>query len=268
MMEPQFLPIDTLDARRYSIIFDYPRADFGISLDRISTLSDMGVASISFAGRIQIQGVPILGKGHSGIVLLALLNNQKVALKIKRADSVRDTMVPEARLLKLANGVDVGPRLLEFHDDIIIMEYLSGFGIGEWILNIVSNAQQLKHVICNILKDCFRLDCLGLDHGELTNIYRHVIINNNNTPTLIDFESSSLDRRVSNVTSATQSMLVSSALASKIHTIYDSPKPSTLIPELRIYKRYPSYETFQRLLDVVMGGDASPTSENERQGQI
>lgn len=264
MMEPQFLPIDTLDAKRYSILFDYPRADFGISSDRISILSDMGVDGISFAGSTQLQGIPILGKGHSGIVLLALLNNQRVALKIKRSDSVRDTMVPEARLLKLANGVDVGPRLLEFHDDIIVMEYLSGFGIGEWILNIVSNAQQLKHVIRHILKDCFRLDCLGLDHGELTNIYRHVIINNNNTPTLIDFESSSLDRRVSNVTSATQSMLINSALASKIHTIYDSPKPSTLIPELRIYKRNPSYATFQRLLDVVMGGDASTTSESER----
>lgn len=265
MMEPQFLPIDTLDAKRYSIIFDYPRADLGISLDRMSILSDMGVDNISFTGRIQIRGVPILGKGHSGVVLLALLNDKRVALKIKRSDSVRDTMVPEARLLKLANGVDVGPRLLEFHDDVIVMEYLSGFGIGEWILNIVSNAQQLKRVIRNILQDCFRLDCLGLDHGELTNIYRHVIINNNhhNTPTVIDFESSSLDRRVSNVTSATQSMLVNSALASKIHTIYDSPKPSTLIPELRTYKRNPSHETFQRLLDVVMGGYTSTTSESE-----
>lgn len=263
MMEPQFLPIDTLDAKRYSVILDYPRADAGIGLDRISALSDMGVDGISFTGRIQIRGIPILGKGHSGIVLLALLNNQRVALKIRRSDSVRDTMVPEARLLKLANGVDVGPRLLEFHDDIVAMEYLSGFGIGEWILNIVSNAQQLKHAMRHILKDCFRLDCLGLDHGELTNISRHAIMNDN-TPTLIDFESGSLNRRASNVTSATQSMLVNSALASRIHAIYDSPRPSVLIPELRIYKHNPSYETFQRLLDVVMGGDTSPTSGSER----
>lgn len=253
MMEPQFLPINTLDAEKYNVILDYPRADLYISLRIISALSDMGIDGISFTGRVQIRGIPILGKGHSGVVLLAHSNNKTMALKIRRSDSVRSTMYTEAKLLKLANEVGVGPRLIQFDDNIVAMEYLDGFGIGEWILNIVKDAQILKRVIQYTLENCFRLDCLGLDHGELTDISRHVVVNNNAIPTLIDFESGSLNRRVSNVTSATQSMFVNPALASRIHAIYDSPNLSTLIPELRIYKHNPSYETFQRLLNVLMG---------------
>lgn len=252
MMGPPFLPLDTLDAEKYSIVLDYPRADLDSTLHTINVLSGMGINGISFTGRVQIRDISILGKGHSGVVLLARLDHKITALKIRRSDSVRSTMQAEANLLRLANGVGVGPNLVKFNDNAIAMKYLDGFGIGEWILNMVNDAQSLKYVIRNTLESCFRLDCLGLDHGELTDISRHVVVGDNNIiPTLIDFESGSLCRRVSNVTSGAQSMFVNSALASKIHTIYDSPSPSVLIPELRVYKHNPSYETFQGLLRVL-----------------
>lgn len=249
-MEPQFVPIDVLYDKQYNIVLDYPRADPQISAHRISTLYDMGVDRISFTGGLNIRGLNILGKGHAGMVVLARSHGTTLALKIKRADSVRDTMIPEAKLLQKANEVDVGPRLLKYSTGIIAMEYLNGPGIGEWILNIASNAVPLKRVIRHVLKSCFRLDSIGLDHGELANISKHVIVGD--TTTLIDFESSSLNRRPANVTTATQGMYVNSAVANKIRTIYDSPKPSALIPVLRAYKHRPTPETFQNLLDVLL----------------
>ena len=69
----------------------------------------------------------------------------------------------------------------------------------KWLTEVLT---KLKKTVKKVLEDCYRLDQLGLDHGELSNISKHVIVGKKTT--LIDFESSSTNRRVSNVTSACQ----------------------------------------------------------------
>jgi len=78
----------------------------------------------------------------------------------------------EAELLKITNQSNVGPKLVAFSKNFLVMEYLEGKKIGDWITGLKEkgSSSQLKVVIKKILEDCYSLDRVGLDHGELSNI--------------------------------------------------------------------------------------------------
>jgi putative serine/threonine protein kinase len=88
-----------------------------------------------------------------------------------------------------------------------------------------------------------------LDHGELSHIVKHVIVGNKTT--IIDFESSSMDRRVSNVTSATQALCIGSGISKIIGCICKIPKKEKMIAVLRRYKQEQTRDSFENLLDVL-----------------
>ena len=104
-------------------------------------------------------------------------------------------------------------------------------------------------VIKKVLEDCYSLDRIGLDHGELSNLSKHVIVGRKIT--VIDFESSSTDRKVSNVTSATQALCIGSGISKIIGRVYKIPKKQKMITVLRRYKREGTRESFENLLSVL-----------------
>jgi putative serine/threonine protein kinase len=161
-------------------------------------------------------------------------------------------MKSEAKLLKLVNTVNVGPKLFDYSKNFVIMEYLEGQKIGDWIksLNGSGSAKKLKATIKTVLEDCFRLDQIGFDHGELSSISKHVIVGDTKS-TLIDFESSSTKRRVSNVTSITQAIFIGSGIAKKVQRIYKIPSKEKIIGVLRIYKQEQSRDSFEDLLKIL-----------------
>jgi len=78
---------------------------------------------------------------------------------------------------------------------------------------------------------------------------KHVIIGKKIT--IIDFESSSMKRRVSNVTSATQAFYIGSTISKTVNRIYKTPKKEKIISILRSYKQDQSKENFENLLNVL-----------------
>ena len=68
---------------------------------------------------------------------------------------------------------------------------------------------------------------------------------------MIDFESSSTKRRVSNVTSITQAIFIGSGIAKKVQRIYKIPSKEKIIEVLRIYKQEQSRESFKSLLKIL-----------------
>jgi putative serine/threonine protein kinase len=100
------------------------------------------------------------------------------------------------------------------------------------------------------LEDCYNLDRIGLDHGELSSIAKHVIIGKSKT-TIIDFESASTKRRASNVTSATQGIFIGSGISKSIRKIYKIPSKDKMIEVLRNYKHNSTRESFDKLLKVL-----------------
>ena len=131
------------------------------------------------------------------------------------------------------------------------MEYLDGEKIGDWVIDLKKKggSSRLKTIIKKILEDCYRMDRIGLDHGELSNLSKHVIIGRKIT--ILDFESSSIDRKVSNVTSATQALCIGSGISKIISHVYRIPKKQKMITVLRRYKQEETRDSFENLLSVL-----------------
>lgn len=251
-MTQSFIPIKKFTEEPYSKIIGYPKASSRQLQSRISELEKLKIKSVSFIGQTTIGSLQILGKGYVGVVVLAKKGNSVIALKIRRLDSQRSEMQSEAKLLKLANTVNVGPKLYDVSKNFLVMEYLEGDKIENWVESLkgAGSSKKLKSVVRTILEDCYRLDQIGFDHGELSSISKHVIVGRSRS-TLIDFESSSVNRRVSNVTSITQAIFIGSGIAKKVQRIYKIPPKQKIIDVLRVYKQEQTRRSFDDILNVL-----------------
>jgi putative serine/threonine protein kinase len=250
-MNSSLVPISKLVKEPYSLILGYPKATKGELTKRHAELKKLGITKVSFQGETILNNIHVLGKGYVGVVVLAKLHKKDVALKIRRIDSSRSEMKSEAKLLKLANKVNVGPKLIGSSKNFIIMEYLDGQKITDWVRELKGrgSAAKLKSVVRQVLEDCHTLDTIHLDHGELSYIHKHVIVGK--TPCIIDFESGSTNRRTSNVTSATQSIFIGSALSSIVKDVIKIPNKKKLIDPLKKYKHDQSRENFDEILKML-----------------
>ena len=209
-------------------------------------LRKLGITHISFTGPLQIEKCHILGKGYVGMVVLAKKQSRVVALKIRRTDSPRKNMTNEAKLLKIANKIGIGPKFIKNSKNFLMMEYIDGEKILDWAKKPETKAKEIRSVVKNVLRECFLLDDAGLDHGELSTIDKHVIVNKKGN-TIIDFESSSVNRKPSNVTGATQGILIGTGLAKIIQKKIKIPSKKKIINLIRVYKKNPTLENFQSL---------------------
>jgi len=250
-MDSSLVPTSKLAKEPYSLVLGYPRASNGELARRIVELRKLGIKNVSFQGPTLLNNIPVLGKGYVGVVILSKQKKKDVALKIRRMDSSRDEMRREAKFLKLANKVNVGPKIINSSKNFIIMEYIEGKKIIDWIggLKGRGSATKLKTIIRKVLEDCYNLDKINLDHGELSYIYKHVIVGK--SPCIIDFESASTNRRTSNVTSATQGIFIGSGLANIVKKIIKTPNRKILIESLKKYKHDQSRENFDQVLKVL-----------------
>ena len=250
-MKQSFIKISKITEPPYSNIWVYPKGTRAQIKSRIRELKALGVESISFQGELQVGTISILGKGYVGIVVLGKLGRKKVAVKIRRNDSPRKNLKKEAKLLQITNRCGIGPKLIDFSKNFLVMEYLEGEKIGKWVSDSKTKlrSSQIKTVIKKVLEDCYKLDMIGLDHGELSRMPKHVIVGKKIT--IIDFESSSMERRVSNVTSATQAFFIGSGISKTVKRVYKIPEKKKIITVLRRYKQDQSRESFEGLLNIL-----------------
>ncbi len=251
-MVHSFISIKKFAEEPYSKILGYPRATNRQIKSRIKELEKLKIKSISLTGPTSLGKLAILGKGYVGVVVLAKKNNKQVALKIRITESQRNNMKNESVLLKLVNSVNVGPKMIDVSRNFLVMEYLEGEKISDWINSLkgVGSTKKLKSIIRKVLEDCYRLDQIDFDHGELSNISKHVIVGKTKS-TLIDFESSSTNRKPSNVTSIAQAFFIGSGIAKKAQKIYKNPPKEKIIKALKQYKQEKSKENFEELLKIL-----------------
>jgi putative serine/threonine protein kinase len=242
-----FQPVSVFTKEPYKKILAFPKPRDAEIKKRIIELKKLGVSHISFTGPLQIEKCHILGKGYVGMVVLAKQNNKVVALKIRRNDSPRKNMTNEAKLLKIVNKIGVGPKFIKNSKNFLIMEYINGEKIIDWVKKSETKAIEIRSVVKNVLRECFLLDDAGLDHGELSTIDKHVIISKKRN-TIIDFESSSVNRKPSNVTGATQAILIGTGLAKIIKKKIKIPTKKKIIELTRMYKKNPTLENFESLI--------------------
>ncbi len=250
-MDSFSVPASKLAKEPYSHVLGYPKATKNELARRVLELKKLGIKSITFGGPTILNNIRVLGKGYVGVVVLSKRGKNQVALKIRRIDSSRDEMKREAKLLKLANQVNVGPKVIGSSKNFIVMEYVEGRKIIDWVgeLKGKGSAAKLRTVIRKILEDCYSLDKAHLDHGELSYIHKHVIVGK--SPCIIDFESSSVDRRTSNVTSATQGIFIGSGLSNIVKKIIKVPSTKQMIESLKKYKHDQSRDNFDNVLKIL-----------------
>jgi putative serine/threonine protein kinase len=245
------IPVAEIPGTRYSRILTYPVCNEAKLRDRVRELTAAGVGSLCFSGSTLIDGIPVLGKGCVGIVTLAELDGIEVALKIRRDDADRPSMTNEGKLLRLANSVNVGPRLITATKNFLAMEVFNGLPLSKWAETQTANdGRTVKRLLEKLLHSCFRLDAVGLDHGELSHAPKNVLVSPRGVGCIVDFESASTVRRVANVTSLLQYFLFG-RISRTIHAPRIFPRRRQMLKSLTEYKQQPSVENFNRILAVL-----------------
>jgi putative serine/threonine protein kinase len=244
------IPLRKLLGTKYSQVLTYPSSEVEEVKSRIDELSQMGISALRFAGFTKIGGIPVLGKGCVGVVIQARLEGKLVALKMRRLDADRPTMFYESRLLRLANSVDVGPPLIAATSNFLAMKSVNGIPLFKWAENMHPSKGRVKGLVEQLLWDCFRLDSIGLDHGELSHAPKNVLVNKSGRPCIVDFESASTGRRVANVTSILQYFMFG-RISKSLHTSQIFPNRRRVLEILSEYKNQGSVESFETLLGAV-----------------
>ncbi|UCD44343.1 MAG: serine/threonine protein kinase [Candidatus Bathyarchaeota archaeon] len=244
------VPLDGILGSKAGFLLSYPRYDEETVTRRIHELRGLGVESLELLGRHMIDGIPVQGKGHVGVVVSALVVGKRVALKIRRIDADRVSFEGEAEHLKLANSVSVGPVFLGVSENFLLMELVEGEYLIDWVGGLrPSDEPRLQGVFRGVLDRARRLDVAGLDHGELSRASRHIIMAGE-VPHIVDFESASTGRRCRNVTSVSQFLFRSREMRRRIRGVTKLQLEEELLEALRVYSVEPSDGSYLRLLDV------------------
>ncbi len=156
------MPIGELKQEPYAAILCFPKPDPAELENRIAELRGLGVDSLEFVGNSNVyrRGVPVLGKGFVGIVVAAYRGGQRVAVKNRRLDADRADLLHEAKMLRLANTADVGPRFVAASKNFLVMELIDGDILPNWLKTHKQKAE-VQTVLAAVLEQCYRLDERG-----------------------------------------------------------------------------------------------------------
>jgi putative serine/threonine protein kinase len=247
---PAVIPVEQLNIEPYASVVCYPRATPTEIQNRIEELQKHGIKALEFAGKTSAFNVPVLGKGYVGVVVTAHLNGERVALKMRRVDADKQSLEREAELLTKANSVNVGPKYIAGNKDFLMMQLIDGDLLTDW-LETHRDKEPMRKVLIDILGQCWRLDEVGLDHGELSKAPKHLLVNKAKKPFVVDFETASLERRVANVTAVCQFLFAgNSAVGKIIAEMLGKRNRSQLIEALKAYKKNRIRKNFESLIEV------------------
>jgi putative serine/threonine protein kinase len=235
-----------LDDERLKNVFSYPRFS-GDHYSRIlNDLKAIGVEWINSAGRLEIDGILVLGKGCVGIVLLGSARGKDVALKVLRSDANRRSLKVEGGYLAIANGCGVGPKIVQCTESVLAMEYIRGKYLRQW-LGEIHTGEEIRHVLGELLRQCYALDKAGLDHGELSDAKKHILVDSEGNPHLLDFETASTRRRCRNFLAMVNYLFFKGSISVHLGQ-YFSLEKEPLMEAIREYKELPSQAAYKRIL--------------------
>jgi len=105
-------------------LLTYPLLDQNTFDNRMEELLSLGINSVFSFGKVQLHKICILGKGSVGLVTLVKYRNKYFVLKMRRTDANRVNMFDEVLFQSLANTIGIGPFLVDFSENFILMEFV------------------------------------------------------------------------------------------------------------------------------------------------
>jgi putative serine/threonine protein kinase len=247
------VPIEDLVKNPYRELVAYPKPSDESVESRIRQLKSLGIESLEFEGPLRIGKLSVLGKGVVGLVVTGIAYGGRVAVKIRRTDSRRRSMLHEAEMMMAANKAGIGPECLGSSEDVLEMQFLDGQRLPLWISSLKGRGRKarVKSTVKALLEQCARLDAYGLDHGELSRAHKNVLVSTGDHPWILDYESASLMRRVNNFTSLTQYVLLSGRFSRKVTRILGPVDRDELMKYLRLYKAGRTNDAFESTLKLL-----------------
>src|SRR5215472_542804 len=245
--DSRLVRVEDLEKDPYRAIIAYPNPEPESIALRIDQLKRLRVNRLEFLGPLKMGKLSILGKGVVGVVIAGEMNGDRVAVKIRRVDSRRRSMRHEAEMLKVANSTGIGPTLLGSSEDVLVMRFVDGKRLHEWISSVNGHGtrRRVRLTLKNLFEQCSRLDAYGLDHGELSRAHKNVLVSADDVPWIVDFESASLMRRVNNFTSIVQYLFLSMTFGRKIQRVLGRVEREELIGYLKLYKSGMTNDAFE-----------------------
>lgn len=236
----------------YLQVLTYPRPNLTVARARLKQLQKLGVTHVSFGGRTKIGRLGLVGIGTVSIVVRATVDGEERALKIRRYDANRSSMYEEYRLTGVANRVGVGAYAYSASRDFMLMQLVEGEEIEDHFRAIkgVGTRGRVREIIHRLLNQCRKLDLIALDHGQLSDLRKHVIMAGDE-PYIIDFESSGIGRTPKNVTTAAQHLLIGGRPASMVRRVLGMKSYEPVLDALKRYKRDMSDENYVLLLNTL-----------------
>lgn len=137
-----------------------------------------------------------LAKGKRSLVYKVPEKDEVV--KIKHPDSKANCRLEiEAGFLKLLNKHGIGPRFISFKGGNLRMEFIDGLRIDKFLQ--IANKKNCEKVLKIVLKQVRKLDELGINKFEMTRPIKHIIVKEDLTPVMIDFERCKYTHRPKNL---------------------------------------------------------------------
>jgi len=248
----ELVTLEELKEKKYAQVICYPNYSQEELKIRLEEMKRLNIRALEFVGEKKILDLPVLGKGCVSIVVLAHTNFGKAALKIRRTDADRSSMRHESEMLQMANSVSVGPKLLGSTKNILMIEFIKGLLLPKWIKKVkeAESEARIRKVLKDVMEQCWRLDKIGLDHGELSHASKHILVTPRDKAYIIDFETASTNRRASNVTSICQYLFLQSEVSIVVKEKLGQIEKERLIEALRNYKKKPRKENFEKVLKI------------------
>jgi len=249
----EFTPVQCLTFEEFGQILCYPKPEREEFHLRQKELKFLGVSRISFTGATKIMDRHILGKGCVSLVMKAEMNRDTVALKIRRVDADRPNMSHETSMLRMANKSGVGPNYHGSTKNLLAMTYVQGLPVGRWLQTLSGRGQKarVRQAISALLTQCFAMDIAGIDHGELSNASKHILVDEQEIPWIIDFESASIVRKPKNLTSIVQFLFVHPKVSSLTERRMGHIDRGGLFALLKSYKRSPTRKLLTEISNLL-----------------
>lgn len=231
-------------------VVTYPRISLEVARSRVEQLRGMGVEELVFEGRTRIGRLGVLGLGTVGVVVKARVGDAHRALKIRRTDANRPDMKEEVRITSLANRLGIGPLVYAHTRDLMLMELLEPQELGDWVKGLRGDGrrERARALVHSLLNQCRKLDIMGIDHGQLSNLRKHAVVSGGR-PWIIDFESAGTGRKPKNVTTAAQYLFVGGALAPAMRRTLGVRETASLKSLLAEYKNDMTDYAYSKVLD-------------------
>jgi len=230
---------------RLKAVFSYPHFIEAHYEAVLRDLRGLGAEGVVLAGELEVGNARLIGKGCTAVVCLGVIRGRQVALKIMRSDSSRESLEGEASNLEFANSFGVGPRLYGARKNAIAMEHIRGENFARW-LEGETRTEAVRRAVLDTLWQCLALDIHGLDHGELSDAKKHIIISEGGRACIIDFESASRSRKCRNLTSVVSYLFYKESVSRLLgmHIAWDR---KTLTKIMKGYKTAPSERFLEAL---------------------